>query len=354
MATDIQKKIAQNRALLVTDPDNIKYLCGFGGSSGIAIVTRKSMFLLTDFRYSGAVKHLSPGIRAVITTDAISETLNILKKSKIKTLLFEEENVTVGRYKRLKNKLTGIKLVGSSGLIETARAVKTSVEISLIKKAQTINEKTLKTIRREIKPGITEKSLARKIVETATKLGSDGPAFPPIVAFGKNSASPHHEPGFAKLKKGDLVLLDMGFKYKGYCSDMTRVFFTAPPTPLQKTVYSTVLKAQTEAVKHLKGGSRGDTIDRLARNIIKKAGYNDMFGHSLGHGVGIAVHELPYLSTKYRKTVPVNAVVTVEPGIYIENSFGIRIEDMVLVGRDKTTTITKIPKKITDPFLSIF
>ena len=353
MLSKLQKSLKQKQALLVSDRLNIRYLSGFHGSNALILITKKQASLLTDFRYSATVKSLPKQIRASITTDPSTEILNILKREKIKKLRLEAENITIARLKRLKKSLPGITLVAGESLIEPLRVSKTAEEIVLIKKAQQITEKTFKHILSKIKTGITEIQLAHDLEKTAMDFGAEKNSFPPIVAFGKNSACPHHESGNAKLKKGDIILLDMGFKYKGYCSDMTRMLFTAPPTPLQKEVYMTVLKAQTEAIKILKAGIKGGKVDKTARDIIKKAGYGDKFGHGLGHGVGLNVHEVPYLSTKYQKPLPLNAVVTVEPGIYLENSFGVRIEDMVLVERDKTTNLTKIPKKIKDLILSI-
>jgi Xaa-Pro aminopeptidase len=353
MIKKAQKKIKRNEAYLITDPSNIYYLSGFSGSRGILVLTKKHSFLITDFRYKRVSKKISKSIKTVIADKLFEELKKILTGQNIKKLNYEENDVTVKFLKSLKKNLKKIRLQGTSDFIEQLRITKTPAEIKFINKAKRITEKTFREVTKNIKSGMMEKEIAWEIEKTGRDNGADGTSFPPIVAFGKNSASPHHQSGNKKLKKGDLILIDMGFKYKGYCSDMTRILFTDFPTPLQKKIYNTVLKAQQEAIKNIKAGITGLKGDKFARDIIKKAGYGKEFGHSLGHGVGLKVHEAPLLSTKYRKTIPLNSVVTIEPGIYLENSFGIRIEDMVLVKHNKVINLTRIPKKIENLILSI-
>lgn len=352
MLTKTTNKIAKNTACLITNPSNIRYLTSFRGSNGAIFLTKNKSFFLTDFRYAETAKKTVPKNFKIVIAKTISE---FIKENlpKIKTIKFEEEHLTYNKYRALKKELPKIKIIPQTGLIENLRVTKTPEEIKLITKSQRINEKTLYSVIKKIKPGVTETDLAWEIIKTAKEFGAEDVSFPPIVAFGTKSSRPHRLSGNEKLKKGDLVLIDMGVKYKGYCSDMTRVLFTKTPTARQKEVYNIVLQAQEMAIKTIKPGITGKKIDSISRNYIEKMGFGPNFGHSLGHGVGLDIHERPYLSPKYPKTIPNGAVITVEPGIYLENDFGIRIEDMVLVNGDKVINLTKVPKKIEDLILTI-
>lgn len=354
MKAKILHQIKKSEGHLISDKINIKYLSDFSGTNGLMLLTSTKTYLLTDFRYQKvALKHLPFKIELIITSTPLDEIRNLLKEKKIKILYFEEESLSYKQYKDYKKALKKIKFLPLESLTVKKRIQKRPAEIKLIIKAQRIAEKTFNTVIKNIKVGNTENHIAREIEKTAGENGADSLSFPPIVAFGKNSSSPHHQSSNKKLKNGDLILIDMGVIYKGYCSDMTRVLFTAPPTLKQKKIYDIVLRAQKEAILKLKPGMSGEKADKIARDIIVKEGYGNEFGHSLGHGIGLKVHEEPYLSTKYTKPIPNNSVVTVEPGIYLQNSFGIRIEDMVLVKHNKVESITKIPTKIENLMLSV-
>ncbi|MBI4232764.1 aminopeptidase P family protein, partial [Candidatus Peregrinibacteria bacterium] len=191
-----------------------------------------------------------------------------------------------------------------------------------------------------------EIDLARKIKELGAEFGAEDVSFDPIVGFGKNSSIVHHNPGKTKLKKGDIVLIDMGMKYQGYCSDMTRMIFTAKPSQKQKEIYEIVLKAQMAALKGIRAGISCKKADQLARKIIEDAGYGEQYGHSGGHGIGLDIHEPPSLSKNFTGNLKENSIVTVEPGIYLPGEFGIRIEDMTLVRKKGNINLTKIPKTL--------
>ncbi len=341
------------QAHFITNLINIRYLSGFNGSSAIMILTKRKKYLLTDFRYKKVIKSLPNEITAIISTDLYKDIQNIIKTHKIDTFLFEENHLSVARLKLFKTKLKNIKFKEGESFIEKLRIKKHPDEVRKITRAQRITEKALHQAFKKIQNGITERELALIIESEALKLGAEAIAFPPIVAFGDNTGSPHHQTSNRKLKKGDMVLIDIGFKYQGYCSDMTRTLFTSAPTPKQEKIYRIVLQAQLKAIKNLKTGILGSKTDAYARNIIKEAGFGTEFGHSLGHGVGLEAHEAPYLSINYHNPIPLNAVVTVEPGIYLENSFGVRIEDMVLVERNKVKNLTRTPKEIKDLILTI-
>jgi len=346
----VQKKIGSGKAYLITDSYNIAYLSGFAGSSGQILITSKQAWLLTDFRYWGmAMKTLPKEISLYKSTKSTIEDIKtICARKNIDTVFFEENNLTYAHYRTLKKNLAKIALKPQHGLIEHYRIIKTPAETAKIIKAQRIAEKVFNQIKTELQIGQSETEICWKIIELCHKYGADDVSFPPIVAFGSKSAIPHHLSGNRKLKKGDLVLIDMGAKYKGYCSDMTRTLFTATPTPKQKLVYETVLKAQEKAITAIRAGVSGSAMDAIAREHIQKSKFGKQFGHSLGHGIGLKVHEIPYLAANYSDPLPENSIVTVEPGIYLQNFFGVRIEDMVLVTRKNAINLTKIPKKIED------
>jgi len=344
----IQNIAAAGESYLITDASNVRYLSNFHGTNGQVFITRKKAYFLTDPRYfREAKKHLPKKMAAINVAKSFTESLNrIIAREKIKNVYFEEKSVTFQTYKNLTKKIGEVKLKPRADIVENLRMIKNRGEILNLVKAQRIAEKVFMDIRKNLMAGQTEIQISRKIIDLAYEYGADEISFPPIIAFGSNSGVPHHLSGSRKLKKGDIVLVDMGMKYKGFCSDMTRMIFTAKPTPLQEKIYNIVLTAQETAIINLKAGIKGTDVDYIARKIIKKAGYGKNFNHSLGHGVGLQIHELPSLSNHYDNPLPENTVVTVEPGIYLEKSFGVRIEDMVLVKGKNAQIITRIPKYI--------
>lgn len=346
-------------AHLITSKTNITYLSNFTGSSGFMLLTKAKKYLFTDFRYLERAKEsIKKGITIIeLTRNWKKIWQKLLQKHKVRTLGVEESDLTVSRLKRFK-KLTGkkIKFTDISGQIETTREIKTPEEIKLIIKSQEINEKVFLEIKKIIathvksnsKTPLRETDLAWKIKELGHKFGAEEMSFDPIVGFGKHTARPHHEPDQTPLKKGDIVLVDMGMKYKGYCSDMTRMIFTAEPTRKQTEIYNLVLAAQKNAITQIKAGITGQKADALTRDPIKKAGYGDRYGHSAGHGVGLDIHETPSLAESCKKPLRTDTIVTVEPGIYLEGEFGVRIEDMVLITKTGCRNLTKIKKELKD------
>ncbi len=350
----IQKNLGQKKieAFLITSPANILYYTNFSGSNGQLLITPKKAFFFTDFRYKGlAKKNLPKDIQLKICVLGLVKTVEQLTNANsIKTLGFEQNDLTFGTYQAFQKNIPKLKLVPYSDLCAEPRMIKDDIELILLKKAQNIAEKVFLEVKKNLAVGKSEQELAWEIEKTGHDFGADTISFAPIVGFGPNSAIPHHQNSSKKLKKGDLILIDMGMKYQGYCSDMTRMIFTKKPTKLQHKIYSLVLEAQEKSISKLKAGVKGDEIDGVAREIIKKAGFGETFGHSLGHGIGLEVHEAPNLSQGYGKIIPENTIVTVEPGVYLENNFGVRIEDMLLVKRNKAINLTQIPKKIEDCF----
>lgn len=346
--------------ILVTNKTNILYLSGFSGS-GYLVLHGKGGFLFTDGRYrilaenevnggarEGGLDQILPrGFKIIDTTAGFDdEWRNFLKKTHIRKIGIEGNVVTLRFFKQLKKLSRKVKLIDVKNELDKKRMVKKSHELNDIKRAQKITEKVFETLKKELKKGMTEKEIAWQIEVLAHEFGAEKMAFHPIVAINENSACPHHKNGNKRLNKGDILLIDMGVKYRGYCSDMTRMIFAGQPTEEQRKIYELVLGAQENAIKNLRAGISGKKADNFARNVIKKAGFEKQFSHSLGHGVGLDIHELPNLSQKYKEKIPGGSVVTIEPGVYLPGKFGVRIEDMVLVGKNGVKNLTKTPKSI--------
>ena len=348
-------------ASLITNRTNIAYLSNFTGSSGFMLLAKNKSYLFTDSRYiERAASTIKKGTQIINTTkvwknpkELKKNWQEILKKNKIKILGIEEDNLTITQFKKFKKiSPKKIKFTNISGKIEEKREIKSAKEIKFIEKSQRINEKVFIEIDRLIKQftsqkntkkqPLTEKTVAWKIKELGQKFGANEVSFDPIVAFGKHTAIPHHNSNNTPFKNGDIILIDMGMKYKGYCSDMTRMIFTKPPTEKQKEIYDLVLKAQKAGIKKIRAGITGKQADKFTRSIIEKAGYGEKYGHAGGHGIGLDIHEQPSLALTYKKQLKKNSVITVEPGIYLKGEFGIRIEDMLLITKNDHENLTKI------------
>jgi len=355
MLKEIRSKFSNFKALFISDPINVRYLTGFTGSRGMILITKKKAYFFTDFRYIEYAKKIIPKEFQVIEVNKKwkKDWPTLLKKLRISSIGFEENFLTVSKLSGLKKISKGIKFKKAGNIIEQIRQIKTNEELRLTKKSQKINEKILQDVKKILKKGISEKDVEWFILSKTREYGCEEPAFNPIVAFGSNSSIPHHQNSNRKLKKGDVVLIDMGVKYKGYCSDMTRTFFTKKPSTLQAKVYNIVLSAQKAAIHKLKHGASIFTINKAARNIIDKAGYKENFQHGLGHGTGLNIHELPNLGAEKDTKLQQNMITTIEPGIYIEKDFGIRIEDMVIISRSGNCNITKARKELADAIIKI-
>jgi len=343
-------------SFLVTTPNNVRFLSNFNGTSGMMLITPSKAFLLTDFRYIQKAKAILPKeIELVDITRMLRNPLGftgawqkLLSKHKLEKIAFESTEMTVQRLEFFKKISKNSKLIAQTNLVENLRIVKTDEEMKKLIRSQRINEQTLKKVIPLLKVGVTESEIGRKIQIIGLEQGAEAMSFDPIVAFAANSASPHHEPTNKKLVRNEVVLIDMGMKFAGYCSDMTRTFLPKKATNEQKAIYSKVLEAQENCIKKLHTKLHGGQGDELARGVIKQAGYREQFGHSTGHGIGLDIHEAPNLAAGGSDKLPVNTVVTVEPGIYLPGNFGVRIEDMVIVGEKKVEVMTKMPKKLSD------
>ncbi len=326
-------------AILMTSPYNRRYLTGFTAddsgideSSGAVLVTKDEIFLLTDGRYKTQAETEAGFCTIKIYKKALADELKkIVAKTSLKKIAFEPAYITCSMMKQIQKSLSGVVFKELSGELEQMRSIKDDAEAEAISRSQAAAEQVFEAMLECLRPGMTEKAVAWRILEGAFSL-ADGPSFPPIVASGPNSALPHATPTDRVLQDGEPIVIDMGVRLGGYCSDMTRTVFLGEPSPQMKEIYAIVRHAQCDAQKGIRAGMSGKEADHIARKVIEDAGYGRYFLHSLGHGVGLAIHEHPRLSPKADKIMlKQGMVVTVEPGIYIAGVGGVRLENMALV-----------------------
>jgi Xaa-Pro aminopeptidase len=343
-----------DRALLISNLTNIRYLTGFDGTFALLLVPRRgSCFFITDARYGQDA--LQGEAARVYETQLIKGKFTLLlnrllKVAGVKTLYFES-SAPYSFYERLKKECPRTEnLLARKETVENLRAVKDAGEVGLIEEAVRIAEEAFKRTVPFIKQGVKEITLARRLTEQIRKHGLAEPSFPAIVASGPgNSAVPHARPTGRKLSPGDLVIVDWGARYKGYCSDMTRSFLIPGGGGRQaagRRLWDTVLQANNRAIAEARAGMKLKDVDNSARYVIKQAGYGEYFTHGLGHGTGLDVHEKPVLSARYPGLLAEGMVFTVEPGIYLPGTGGVRIEDMVLIERGRPRVLTRLSKEL--------
>lgn len=336
-------------AVLISRPENRRYLSGFKAddpqadeSSGYLLITLDNQWLLTDFRYQLAARAEAPAYELVVyRSGAASELVKLLKEHKLPRLGVDEDHLSLGAANRVLALYRELDLWFMPPWLSEMRAVKDAGELALIRKALRITELALGRLWRTIEPGWTERQAAVRLEREFIDLGAESPSFATIMAAGPNGALPHAEPGRRKIKDHDLLVIDCGARYGGYAADITRTRLAAPPRPWQKEIYKVVREAQLTAIEGIKPGLSGAEADGLARKVVEKAGYGQYFGHSLGHGVGLAVHEAPSLSPRNRNLLRPGMIVTVEPGIYLPGQGGVRLEQMVLVTETGALTLNK-------------
>lgn len=340
--------LKENTALLVSDFANRRYLTGFPSSYGFVLKLINKTFLFVDGRYITAAKNtVSDEIETICIKDLFLQINEILKQNKI-SKLFVEDTVSVAEFNNFKEKFC-CEVEPSKEIVsvlQKSRSVKTDSEILNIIKAQEIAEKAFTEILNYIKVGVSEKQIANQLDFFMRDYNSEGIAFETICVSGKNSALPHGVPSEKLVENGDFITLDFGAVYNGYRSDMTRTIAVSYATDEMQNVYNTVLKAQNSAIEEIKSGITAAFVDAATRNIIKDNGYGDYFTHSTGHGVGIEIHEYPNVSFKNNDLLLENQIITVEPGIYLPEKFGVRIEDMVLVKNNSHQNLTKVAKTL--------
>ncbi len=335
--------------ILVSQPENRHYLSGFDGSAGFLLITPHDTILATDFRYTEQAKKRAPGYEIVQTTDDMAGWFPKLAADlNLKTLGFEAGHITFTVYRQLtevlKEAQSKLRLVATDGLVESLRAIKEPEEIELITKAVEITDRAVDYIQDIIHIGIRETELAWEIEKYLREQGSQVLPFDVIVASGDNSALPHAKPSPRAIQSGGPVVIDIGARYGGYSSDLSRTIWVGAADDTLRKVYDTVLGAQLTALAIIKEGMTGSEADSLARTVIDQAGYGDAFGHGLGHGIGLAPHELPRLGPESEDRLVNGMVFTVEPGIYLTGWGGVRIEDVVVMEGGKPRVISKARK----------
>ena len=348
-----EKLPCENSAIIITSDSNRFYASGFISSAGYILVSHSEARLYLDFRYYEMAKlakengNLQPEISVFLIDKGRGEYLSeFIGSSGIDKLLYENYSLTVSELASLEKDVNGLcKLVCANAVLSQCRAVKDSAEISAISNAQAITDKAFEHILTLLNPDITEADVALELEYFMRKNGADGIAFDTISVCGAKSSLPHGKPENVKLGHGFLTM-DFGAKYHGYCSDMTRTVCIGNPTDEMLKVYNTVLEAQYRAFDVIHSGVIGKTVDAAARDYINSKGYKGCFGHSLGHSLGIDIHESPGFSISCEAEIPENAVVSVEPGIYLEGKFGVRIEDIVKITANGYENLTKSPKDL--------
>jgi Xaa-Pro aminopeptidase len=332
---------------MVTSLENVRYLSGFTGSDATLILTKDQKCLLTDSRYTTQAQGETHDYEIVEYAKKMQGYIDVISNGKIERLGIESQHMTHALYSELTEKLNKTRLIPLDEEIRTARVRKDASEIHHLKRAIAIAEKALQNNLHLVKPGVPEKELAREVEFEMRRLGAESLAFDTIVASGYRGALPHGKASEKRLEKGDLIVIDFGARFDGYHSDETCTVCLGHPTREQKRVYSVVKEAHDRAISFIKPGVAFQEVDRMARQYIDDQGYGSRFGHGLGHGVGLAVHEEPRISFDSNGVIETGMVFTVEPGIYIADWGGVRIEDMVLVKREGCEVLTRVDKNLT-------
>ena len=333
-------------AMLVTALPNIRYLSGFSGSSGLLLLGPEPRDLfLTDFRYKTQVDaELDPEIEVrIVSEDIMSVARAALLERGVARVAFERAQLSYKAWAEW-SESDGPALVPVVEWVEETRAIKSEVEVNAIRRACRIADETFEFMLDAVRPGVSERELAGRIELELVRRGAEGASFETIVAFGERSALPHARPTGRELARGELVLFDFGAVADGYVSDMTRTVACGDPPAEMIEIYEVVLAAQMAALEGIRAGMAGPEADALARAVIDSAGHGPRFGHSLGHGIGLEVHEAPRLSRKSVDRLEAGMVVTVEPGVYVEGIGGVRIEDDALLGTDGLEALSAAPK----------
>lgn len=356
MERRVQKLLLEMDALnievmIVESKANRMYLSGFTGSSALLYISKKQQVIITDFRYMEQVSKECKYFKALNqgTVGLMGSALKLAREEGIKKIGFESNHITYKTYMGLASS-KAFEFIPVDSLIEQFRQVKDADEIEKLRKAEHIGdlafEGILDFVKKGWKKGITENDIALEIERIMRRNGASGTSFDSIVAAGAKSSLPHAAPGDVCLHEGDFVVMDFGCIYEGYCSDMTRTIVVGEPSKKHLEIYQTVLKAQQAALEGIKPGLKGCEVDKIARDIITEAGYGDLFGHGLGHSVGIDIHENPRFSPAEEMLITEGMVITVEPGIYVPGFGGVRIEDMVVVTENGIDNLTHSPKEL--------
>lgn len=346
---EIQSKLKDTTALLVVSGPNRFYLTGFHSSAGSVLVTKQKAYFLIDFRYAEKAKSVVSSCEVLLANRPQSDLKALLEHHGIRQLYVETYTMSISSMMDYEALLPEVELLADDTmdrLLQEMRAVKTKEELSLIRAAQQMTDETFTYILDNIEPGRSEIEVMLDMEFYMRSLGSEGVSFDFIVVSGKNSSLPHGVPTDKKIEVGDFITMDFGAVVGGYRSDMTRTVAVGCVSEEQRKVYDTVLAAQKAALAAIKPGQICKDIDKVARDLIDNAGYEGCFGHGLGHSVGIEIHENPNFNMRCETPLVPGTIMTVEPGIYLENKFGVRIEDMIYVTEEGCLDITKSEKEL--------
>ncbi len=336
-------------AIILTQPENCRYISGFTGSSGPAgtvLISQDRAVLATDFIHFEQAKQETSDFEIIVVKNSSQGFVDLLSGKGLGKLGFEANVLSVTEFRRLSEEANkaGVELVPTEGFLDMIRAIKDEDEISCISRAAFIADKAIDYITGKIHSGMTEKEVAWEIEKHIRENGSEPIPFDIIVASGPNAALPHAKPADRPISAGEPIILDIGARWKGYCSDLSRTLCLGQQGDQFIKVYDLVLQAQLSALDGIKAGMTGGEADGIARGIIEKGGYKDAFGHGLGHGVGLAVHERPRVSLNSADVLAENMVFTVEPGIYLPGWGGVRIEDTAIIRNGRVQPMTKASK----------
>lgn len=344
------KKLREEKkldAIMITSKKNRFYFSKFTGTAGTILVTESSDYFITDFRYIDQAKEQTEGLQIIeISKNKNENLIKFLNDNDLNKIGFEDGDLSYKQYQELENIDSEKKYLPLSDDINEFRHIKDGEELETIKEAIKITEEAFNKIITYIEPGMKEREVAAELEYYLRKLGGEGPSFDFIIASGKRSALPHGVASDKIIETGDFITLDFGTYYKGYCSDMTRTIVVGEPDEKQVEIYNIVLDAHLEVIDKIKPGMTGQEVDHIARKIIEEAGYGENFGHGLGHGLGIEVHESPRLSTTSEKVLKPGMVVTDEPGIYLPNWGGVRIEDDLVITEDGCKSLNNSNKEL--------
>lgn len=334
-------------ALLVSSLSDVRYLTGFTGSNALVIVRRRSTTLVTDTRYALQSRAETRGIRRVITRDSLAEgAAKAGGLDGMGVVGFEAQNVTYAQYRQLRRLFPNIEFRSTADIVGDVATVKDRSEVAAIRKAAAISDAVFSELLTLIKPGITELDIAAEISYRQRRHGAERDSFEAIVASGDRGALPHGRASNRRIRKGEMVTLDFGCVVQGYCSDLTRTVAVGRPAQEERRAYEVVLGAQIAAIEAAQPGMSGRDLDAVARTPIARAGYGRYFNHSLGHGVGLRIHERPRLSQVSRDRLRQGNVVTIEPGVYLPGRWGLRIEDDILITASGCSVLTTSPKHL--------
>jgi Xaa-Pro aminopeptidase len=340
-------------AIIITQPENRRYLSGFGGSAGLLFISPQDAILATDFRYIDQAQAQATSFSIIQTKGQLSDWFpEFISQFKIRRLGFENMGLYFAEYEELSRAIEGIpienrpQLTPCQSLVESLRAIKEQGELNVISKAAVLADTALEHIASIMQPGMREREIAWEIERFLRENGSEPVPFDLIVASGPNSALPHAQPTDRPIQYSEPVVIDIGARVEGYCSNTTRTFCLGKPNQTLTQIHQITLEAQSAAIEAIESGMSGGEADRSARAVIEQHGYGENFGHGLGHGIGLAAHEEPHISSGSKSILAEGMVFTIEPGIYVKGWGGVRIEDMVVLQKGKAQVLTKSEKRL--------